>query len=58
MLLFQGEGIIGEAGDRNILLRSRGDKGNPEIEILRYKENHVREREFSGEIIKRILYKN
>ena len=51
------EGLSGTKGDRNIFLINKGQSGRPEIEIQRYRNNiETMEREFSGDIIKRITY--
>lgn len=46
----------GEVGDRFIFLKSHGSNGYPEIEIMKFKENQMIGRVFSGERIDRITY--
>ena len=55
---FQSETMSAEVGDRFIFLRNRGEYGRPEIEIMRFKSDRQMGREFTGDRIDRITYKD
>ena len=55
---FQSETMSAEVGDRFIFLRSRGEYGRPVIEIMRFKSDRQMGREFTGDRIDRITYKD
>lgn len=50
------ESLSAEVGDRFLLLKSHGDTGNPELDIMKFRDDKYIGRHFDEDRIRRIIY--